>query len=163
MALTVGLLAFLAVDAMLEGDPDVQRWSTYVGQGAIRFYLPLDAQLAIRRSDLPLDLCQPIAELAPLALEPEPPASQHGDALLRADAGPALDGAGAPAVGPALPQRVSGAQSLADLAASALDGAVAALRAVGRDAVDGAAHGTGGGAAELRRVVDQRVGDAVEG
>ena len=33
-------------DAMLEGDPDVQRWSTYVGQGAIRFYLPLDVQLA---------------------------------------------------------------------------------------------------------------------
>mgnify|MGYP001298750322 CR=1 FL=1 len=33
-------------DAMLEGDPDVARWSTYVGQGAIRFYLPLDVQLA---------------------------------------------------------------------------------------------------------------------
>ena len=33
-------------DAMLEGDPDVERWSTYVGQGAIRFYLPLDVQLA---------------------------------------------------------------------------------------------------------------------
>ena len=31
---------------MLEGDPDVERWSTYVGQGAIRFYLPLDVQLA---------------------------------------------------------------------------------------------------------------------
>jgi multidrug efflux pump len=33
-------------DAMLEGDPDVARWSTYVGRGAIRFYLPLDVQLA---------------------------------------------------------------------------------------------------------------------
>ena len=33
-------------DAMLKGDPDVERWSTYVGQGAIRFYLPLDVQLA---------------------------------------------------------------------------------------------------------------------
>jgi multidrug efflux pump subunit AcrB len=34
------------VDAMLEGDPDVARWSTYVGRGAIRFYLPLDVRLA---------------------------------------------------------------------------------------------------------------------
>jgi len=32
-------------DAVLEGDPDVTRWSTYVGRGAIRFYLPLDVQL----------------------------------------------------------------------------------------------------------------------
>jgi len=32
-------------DATLEGDPDVARWSTYVGRGAIRFYLPLDVQL----------------------------------------------------------------------------------------------------------------------
>ena len=31
---------------MLAGDPDVERWSTYVGRGAIRFYLPLDVQLA---------------------------------------------------------------------------------------------------------------------
>ena len=30
---------------MLKGDPDVERWSTYVGRGAIRFYLPLDVQL----------------------------------------------------------------------------------------------------------------------
>src|SRR6476661_8205025 len=29
-------------DAVLKGDPDVTRWSTYVGQGAIRFYLPND-------------------------------------------------------------------------------------------------------------------------
>ncbi|MCX8101138.1 MAG: efflux RND transporter permease subunit [Geminicoccaceae bacterium] len=34
------------VDRMLEGDPDVARWSTYVGRGAIRFYLPLDVRLA---------------------------------------------------------------------------------------------------------------------
>ena len=33
-------------DARLKDDPDVERWSTWVGQGAIRFYLPLDVQLA---------------------------------------------------------------------------------------------------------------------
>ena len=32
-------------DALLEGDPDVASWSTYVGRGAIRFYLPLNVQL----------------------------------------------------------------------------------------------------------------------
>jgi multidrug efflux pump len=32
-------------DAVLKGDPDVERWSTYVGRGAIRFYLPLNVQL----------------------------------------------------------------------------------------------------------------------
>ncbi|HRN83375.1 MAG TPA: efflux RND transporter permease subunit [Hyphomicrobium sp.] len=32
-------------DAVLKDDPDVERWSTYVGRGAIRFYLPLDVQL----------------------------------------------------------------------------------------------------------------------
>jgi multidrug efflux pump subunit AcrB len=32
-------------DAALEGDPDVARWSTYVGRGAIRSYLPLNVQL----------------------------------------------------------------------------------------------------------------------
>ena len=32
-------------DTALEGDNDVARWSTYVGRGAIRFYLPLDVQL----------------------------------------------------------------------------------------------------------------------
>jgi multidrug efflux pump subunit AcrB len=32
-------------DKTLQDDPDVARWSTYVGQGAIRFYLPLDVQL----------------------------------------------------------------------------------------------------------------------
>ena len=34
------------LDAFLKGDPDVERWSTYIGRGAIRFYLPLDVQLA---------------------------------------------------------------------------------------------------------------------
>ena len=29
----------------LKSDPDVAQWSSYVGQGAIRFYLPLDQQL----------------------------------------------------------------------------------------------------------------------
>ncbi|WP_336485940.1 efflux RND transporter permease subunit [Methylobacterium nigriterrae] len=33
------------VDTFLEGDADVSRWSTYVGRGAIRFYLPLNVQL----------------------------------------------------------------------------------------------------------------------
>jgi len=32
-------------DEALKGDEDVLRWSTYVGRGAIRFYLPLDVQL----------------------------------------------------------------------------------------------------------------------
>jgi multidrug efflux pump len=34
------------LDAVLAADEDVERWSTYVGRGAIRFYLPLDVQLA---------------------------------------------------------------------------------------------------------------------
>ncbi|GJD97052.1 efflux RND transporter permease subunit [Methylobacterium iners] len=29
----------------LKGDPDIVRWTSYVGQGAVRFYLPLDQQL----------------------------------------------------------------------------------------------------------------------
>ena len=29
----------------LAGDPDIDHWTSYVGQGAVRFYLPLDAQL----------------------------------------------------------------------------------------------------------------------
>jgi multidrug efflux pump subunit AcrB len=33
-------------DKLLLGDPDVASWSTYVGRGAIRFYLPLNVQLA---------------------------------------------------------------------------------------------------------------------
>ena len=32
-------------DALLKDDPDVARWSSYVGRGAIRFYLPLNVQL----------------------------------------------------------------------------------------------------------------------
>jgi multidrug efflux pump len=32
-------------DAVLKNDADVARWSTYVGRGAIRFYLPLNVQL----------------------------------------------------------------------------------------------------------------------
>ena len=30
----------------LAGDPDIVRWSSYVGRGAVRFYLPLDERLA---------------------------------------------------------------------------------------------------------------------
>ncbi|MBS0561025.1 MAG: efflux RND transporter permease subunit [Proteobacteria bacterium] len=33
------------LDALLKTDPDVDHWSTYVGQGAVRFYLPLNVQL----------------------------------------------------------------------------------------------------------------------
>src|SRR4030095_4988951 len=33
------------VDQLLAADPDVERYSTYVGQGAIRFYLPIDVAL----------------------------------------------------------------------------------------------------------------------
>ena len=33
------------LEATLKGDSDIVRWSTYIGQGAIRFYLPLDQQL----------------------------------------------------------------------------------------------------------------------
>ncbi|HWJ71738.1 MAG TPA: efflux RND transporter permease subunit [Kaistia sp.] len=34
------------LDAILGADPDVARWSTYVGRGAVRFYLPLNVELA---------------------------------------------------------------------------------------------------------------------
>lgn len=33
------------LDAILRNDPDIDHWSSYVGRGAIRFYLPLDVQL----------------------------------------------------------------------------------------------------------------------
>ncbi|UQY36645.1 efflux RND transporter permease subunit [Pseudomonas fulva] len=33
------------LEASLQGDEDIARWSTYIGQGALRFYLPLDQQL----------------------------------------------------------------------------------------------------------------------
>ena len=32
-------------EARLAGNPDIVQWSSYVGEGAIRFYLPLDQQL----------------------------------------------------------------------------------------------------------------------
>ena len=41
---TQGVVA--RVEKLLKADPDIEHWSFYVGQGAIRFYLPLDAQLA---------------------------------------------------------------------------------------------------------------------
>ena len=34
-----------AVDTLLKSDPGVDHWSTYVGSGAVRFYLPLDVHL----------------------------------------------------------------------------------------------------------------------
>jgi len=34
------------LERALVGDNDIERWSSYIGQGAIRFYLPLDQQLA---------------------------------------------------------------------------------------------------------------------
>ncbi|ATB65219.1 efflux RND transporter permease subunit [Pseudomonas mosselii] len=33
------------LEARIKDDPDLVHWSTYIGQGAIRFYLPLDQQL----------------------------------------------------------------------------------------------------------------------
>jgi multidrug efflux pump len=33
------------LDQLLAGDPDIDHWSSYVGQGAVRFYLPLNVQL----------------------------------------------------------------------------------------------------------------------
>jgi multidrug efflux pump subunit AcrB len=33
------------LEAILKSDPDIERWSFYIGSGAIRFYLPLDQQL----------------------------------------------------------------------------------------------------------------------
>ena len=33
------------LEALLKGDPDIDHWSTYIGRGAIRFYLPLAVQL----------------------------------------------------------------------------------------------------------------------
>ena len=34
------------LEKVLKTDPDIEHWSFYVGSGAIRFYLPLDQQLA---------------------------------------------------------------------------------------------------------------------
>jgi multidrug efflux pump len=33
------------LDKLLKDDPDIDRWSTYVGRGAVRFYLPMVVQL----------------------------------------------------------------------------------------------------------------------
>jgi multidrug efflux pump subunit AcrB len=33
------------LDALLRSDGDIDRWSTYIGRGAVRFYLPLNVQL----------------------------------------------------------------------------------------------------------------------
>jgi multidrug efflux pump len=33
------------LDDLIKGDPDVRLWTTYVGRGAIRFYLPLSVEL----------------------------------------------------------------------------------------------------------------------
>jgi len=33
------------LEKLLEHDPDIDHWTTYVGQGAVRFYLPLNVQL----------------------------------------------------------------------------------------------------------------------
>ena len=38
--------AVARAEKILAADPDIKHWSFYVGQGAIRFYLPLDQQLA---------------------------------------------------------------------------------------------------------------------
>src|SRR5258708_39516357 len=35
-----------AFEQLLKGDSEIDHWTTYVGQGAVRFYLPLDVQLA---------------------------------------------------------------------------------------------------------------------
>ena len=37
--------AAVRLDKLLQDDQDVDHWSTYVGQGAVRFYLPLNLQL----------------------------------------------------------------------------------------------------------------------
>ena len=34
------------MEKILKADPDIDHWTFYIGSGAIRFYLPLDAQLA---------------------------------------------------------------------------------------------------------------------
>jgi multidrug efflux pump subunit AcrB len=35
----------VAFEKLLKDDPDIDHWTSYVGQGAVRFYLPLDVQL----------------------------------------------------------------------------------------------------------------------
>jgi multidrug efflux pump subunit AcrB len=80
------------LEARLRGDADIERWSSYIGRGAIRFYLPLNVQLAnpffaqlvIVTKDLPArermrvklerllaeEFPQVIARVAPLELGP---------------------------------------------------------------------------------------------
>jgi multidrug efflux pump subunit AcrB len=41
-------------EKVMKNDPDVDHWSFYIGQGAIRFYLPLDQQLPTISSRKPL-------------------------------------------------------------------------------------------------------------
>ncbi|MEI7607680.1 MAG: efflux RND transporter permease subunit [Rhodospirillaceae bacterium] len=38
--------ASVRLDRLLKDDPDIDHWSSYVGRGAVRFYLPLNVQLA---------------------------------------------------------------------------------------------------------------------
>ena len=33
------------LEKALAADGDIERWSSYIGRGAVRFYLPLDLQL----------------------------------------------------------------------------------------------------------------------
>src|SRR5262249_30343295 len=37
--------AATSLDGLLRTDKDIERWSTYIGRGAVRFYLPLNVQL----------------------------------------------------------------------------------------------------------------------
>src|SRR5262249_21908020 len=37
--------AATTLDTILRADGDIERWSTYIGRGAVRFYLPLNVQL----------------------------------------------------------------------------------------------------------------------
>src|SRR5262249_12755505 len=37
--------AAMRLDGLLRSDEDIERWSTYIGRGAVRFSLPLDVQL----------------------------------------------------------------------------------------------------------------------
>jgi multidrug efflux pump len=44
-SITASEAAGSKLDSLLRNDPDVDRWSTYIGQGAVRFYLPMLVQL----------------------------------------------------------------------------------------------------------------------
>jgi multidrug efflux pump subunit AcrB len=45
-SMTATLETAKRIETLLKADPDVDHFTFYVGQGAVRFYLPLDAQLA---------------------------------------------------------------------------------------------------------------------